>query len=233
MAKRTVFYVDQQGQAQQAIVDFQWFAGFAKRQLLKSIQSLHAAFLGQQPTAKILEISSASPEKLGVAASAFNLRVMTSHGEYTVEQLFQAGKVFKKHGDQSAVLKLPSKQAKKQIKLLHQTDELVGFEQFGYQFPLTPQTFFYNWIYLKALQQNKEIGQALLEYDAFTDIYFNSQKSLNCQADACSIYVSLAKRGLLKQALVDADSFLKVVYHDKSTPSKRQVDHDSKQLSLW
>lgn len=233
MAQRTVFYVDQQDQAQQATVDFQWFAGFSKSQLLKSIQSLHTAFLAQHPSAKVLEISSASPEKLGIAASAFNLRVMTSHGEYTVEQLFQAGKVFKNHGNQSAVLKLPSNQAKKQIKLLHQTDELVGFEEFGHQFPLIPQTFFYNWIYLKAIQQNKEVGQALLKYDAFTDIYFNSQKSLNCQADACSIYVSLAKRGLLKQALADADSFLKVVYGDKAAPEEGKTDHDSKQLSLW
>ena len=33
-----------------------------------------------------------------------------------------------------------------------------------------------------------------MNYDAFTDIAFNLDKSINCQAEACAFYVALRKR---------------------------------------
>ena len=51
-----------------------------------------------------------------------------------------------------------------------------------------------------------------MNYYAFTDIVFNPQKSLNCQAVAAAIYVSLRKQNLLQQALRDKNLFLKIVY---------------------
>ena len=53
-----------------------------------------------------------------------------------------------------------------------------------------------------------------MEYDAFTDIAFNPQKSINCQAEAAAIYVSLKKQGLLEEALKDKENFRKIVYPD-------------------
>lgn len=49
----------------------------------------------------------------------------------------------------------------------------------------------------------------LLEYDGFTDIEFNPQKSLNCQAKAAALYVSLCRNGLLA-GIHNFDDFLKI-----------------------
>ena len=43
-------------------------------------------------------------------------------------------------------------------------------------------------------------------------IEFNPQKSINCQAEAVAIYVSLHRQGLLKDALKGKDEFLEIVY---------------------
>ena len=55
----------------------------------------------------------------------------------------------------------------------------------------------------------------ILEYDAFTDISFNPKKSINCQAEAAAIYVSLYRQNLLKEALSSEEAFLKIVYKNK------------------
>lgn len=212
MAKRLVFYVNKQNKYVREEIEFKWYPGFAKTQVRKSIKALQESFLIKHPNQKVLEISSSSPNLFAEKASAFNLKVMTSHGVYTVEQLFQAGKVFKIHGSQINLLDYTSKKAKKANKLLNQTDQLVGFEIFGAHFPLEPKTYFYNWIYLKALQQNPKIAKKIVQYDAFTDIYFNNVKSYSCQAEAASIYVSLLRRGILSKALANCKNFRKMIY---------------------
>ena len=54
-------------------VEFTWFAGMAISQKQKSIQSLHEAAKRRLGDVPILEISSKSPDPLGVRLSAFNL----------------------------------------------------------------------------------------------------------------------------------------------------------------
>ena len=49
-----------------------------------------------------------------------------------------------------------------------------------------------------------------MAYDAFTDIVFHPQKSINCQAEAAAVYVSLKKQGLLEKALDDQTYFKKI-----------------------
>ena len=41
----------------------------------------------------------------------------------------------------------------------------------------------------------REIAEKLLDYDGFTDIVFNPQKSINCQARSCAIYVGMKRKG--------------------------------------
>ena len=80
------------------------------------------------------------------------------------------------------------------------------------EFPLNPPTYFYDWLYVNALNQHPEYHKKLLEFDAFTDIMFNPEKQINCQAKSVAIFVSLYKTGMLKEALKDRESFLKIVY---------------------
>lgn len=80
----------------------------------------------------------------------------------------------------------------------------------GKEYPLFPRTAFYNWIYLNALMENSELAEQLLAFDGFTDIEFNPDKSLNCQAEAAALYVTLARKGLLEQCRRFED-FLNVI----------------------
>ena len=50
-----------------------------------------------------------------------------------------------------------------------------------------------------ALLENPALTETVLSYNAFTDIEFNPQKSLNCQAAAAARFVSLHRLGLLKE----------------------------------
>ncbi len=66
--------------------------------------------------------------------------------------------------------------------------------------------------YINTLHLHEELTIPLMEYNAFTDIEFNPQKSINCQAEAAAVYVSLSKQGLLEEALKNKDSFMEIVY---------------------
>ena len=49
----------------------------------------------------------------------------------------------------------------------------------------------------------------LVKYNAFTDIEFNHVNSINCQARAAAIFVSLKKNGMLESILENQVEFRK------------------------
>jgi|SRR5690625_582259 len=215
MAKRYVYIVDSNNEFQKVEVDFEWFPGFSKVQKQKSVESLHNSF-SHYHNQNVLEVSTASTKELGVKLSAFNLKVETKKGyHFTVEQLFQTSKVFKSDGVQTKLLEegIDSRDVKKRMRELHETDELIGFECFGRVFKLKPETLFYNWLYIQALVKNHELSREILEYDAFSDISFNPKKSINCQAEACAIFVMLKRENNLEEALKSTETFEDIVYN--------------------
>ncbi|GLB46186.1 hypothetical protein WR164_01650 [Philodulcilactobacillus myokoensis] len=214
MARRFVYYIDKSNHYKKVSIDFKWEPGFALSQKQKSVDNLQNAFKNKFPNLKVIETSSASKSFLGKHASAFNLDMETTHGKYKVEQLFQAGKVYEEAGSQEKLLELKPWEAKKQIHRINDDDQLNSFILFNKVFPLTPKTLFYNWIYINALNQNRKIAKSILEYDAFTDIYDNPKRTINTQSEACSIYVSLFRRGVLNEALSDKNNFKRIVYEE-------------------
>lgn len=216
MAKRPVFFVSENLDLVQTLeVDFTYYNGFSVAQKQRCIESMHKAFLKQEQGKRVLEISSKSKEALGVKLSAFNLTVQGKSGKpISVECMFQSSKVFEQGGPYTDLLYATSREAKKDSRLKN-SGKLIGFQFNSKDFPCEPKTLFYNWVYINTLLQNKELAREVLNYDAFTDIEFNPQKSLNCQAEAVAIYVLLARRGLLENALHDKDNFLQIVYGEK------------------
>lgn len=192
-------------------IDFQWYSGFALSQKRKCIQSLHQNYLASYPNKNILEISSKSENELGVKLSAFNLMMNFDGKTFSVETAYQGGKIFEQGGPYTDLLDKPSIAAKKDMRLKN-SGKITGLSFFGKDFPLKPVTFFYNWLYINALNQNEDLREEILKYDAFTDIVFSPQKSLNCQAAAAAIYVSLSKQNLLQTALESPQNFLNTVY---------------------
>lgn len=215
MANRPVYMIDGNNNFKVISTEFKFHPGFAVVQKQKSIASLHAAFMEKHSNAHILEISSKSSIPLGVSLSAFNLSVIGKTGiAYNVETLFQSSKVFANGGPYLDILNMSSRDAKRDPRL-KTSGELKCFRLGNVEFPLEPKTFFYNWIYLHALAMHPKLTAELINYDAFTDIEFNPQKSINCQAEAAVIYVSLYKKGVLKEALSSKNKFLELVYNQK------------------
>ncbi|WP_288379992.1 hypothetical protein [uncultured Massilia sp.] len=184
-------------------VDFQWYPGMAKSQSQKSIASLHAAAEQKIGVEKILEISSKSPDELGVNLSAFNLMIRTVkfEREFSLECAYQASKVFERGGPFLDLLNAKSIDAKRDPRL-NQHGRLIKFRFYGVDWELEPRTAFYDWLYINALHKRPELAKQVLTYRAFSDIAFNPERSINCQAYAAALYVSLHDRGLLSDNLL-------------------------------
>lgn len=227
MATRPVFIPEENGDigVKEVLMDFEWFPGMAVVQKQKSIESLHEAAIntGISP---LLEISSKSKDMLGVNLSAFNLQIITKRNKkvFTVETAFQGSKIFERGGPFTDLLMGTSKEAKKDIRL-KESGNLQGFEFFGSAFPLKPRTFFYDWLYINALNQNERYREKVLNYRGFTDIEFNPKKSINCQAYSVALFVSLERSGKLKTALRTPVIFLEVVEdeYNKKEQNNRQA----------
>jgi len=69
-------------------------------------------------------------------------------------------------------------------------------------------TAFYDWLYITALNQNQGLAKEILRFDAFTDIEFNHKKSINCQARAAAMFVSLKKIGIAKEIMAHKEEFV-------------------------
>lgn len=175
------------------LVEFKWFYGFAKVQKQKSISSFHENISKQFRYNKILEISTKSKDKLGVKLSAFNLKINFKDKEYFLESLFQGSKVFSNEGPYVDIYKKESIDAKKDERI--KRSDLKEFSFFGEKFTL--EFDFYSWLYFLALKQNKKLTSEILNYQAFTDIEFNPEKSLNCQAYSAALYSSMITNNIL------------------------------------
>lgn len=201
MATRPVYVPTQRSfHAESFLVDFPWSSGFAVSQKRKNIAALHSAFQRQFPGKKLLEISSKSTETLGVELSAFNLKkdVPSLGVSVPVECIFQGSKVFAAGGPYTDLYTAASKAAKRDERL-RTSGRVLGFRFEGEEIPNAPRTAFYVWLYINALLENEELAKQVTEYDGFTDIEFNPDKSLNCQAHAAALFVSLYRKGLLEQ----------------------------------
>lgn len=185
-----------------------WHAGFAKSQKQKSIRDLHEMAKKKHHLSRILEISSKSEEPMGTALSSFNLKFETKRGRIlTVEAAFQGSKVFEQGGPFRDIFDMKPMDAKRDQRLRN-SGPLTKFSFFGVDWPLKPLTAFYDWIYINALIKNDDLAKAITDFDAFTDIEFNHEKSINCQARAAALYCALYHSDKLDDALKDQSSFM-------------------------
>lgn len=209
MANRPIYLPAVEGKAlvTPVNVEFRWVAGMAVTKKQKCIRALHQSAF-QRSIAKVLEISSKSENPLGVKLSAFNLPVVTPNGtKTTVENAFQAGKIFRNGGPYLDLLEKTPREAKKDPRL-NTSGDLIGFRLEAEDWPTRPLTAFYDWLYLSALRQSPTLAKQLLAFDGFSDIEFNPKRSLNCQAASAALFVSLMRRGELDTATLNRNAFL-------------------------
>lgn len=186
-------------------VTFGWHPGMAPSQKKKNVVALHtsAASRGLSP---LLEVSSKSELEVGKRLSAFHLKLCVNDTDTTVECAFQGSKVFERGGPFQDLYLADNKVAKRDQRL-KESGRLIGFRFRGRDYPLSPATVFYDWLYLNALYPHRDWLRRLQRYAGFTDIEFNPKRSLNCQARSCATFVSLEKRGLLDDALESFSAF--------------------------
>lgn len=223
MANRPIFRaISQSPYFEVENVNFKFYSGFSVSQKQKSINDLHEQYIKLYPNANILEISSKSTSALGVSLSAFNLNIQTAKRAFSVECAFQSSKVFESGGPYTDLLDRSSIEAKKDPRL-RESGKLIAFQYFNAKFPLEPKDYFYNWLYINALKLNTELTSKIITYDSFSDIEFNPQKSINCQAKAAAIFVSLSNQQLIEEALKSRENFLKIVYGKDTTKQYNQI----------
>ncbi|NVK30185.1 MAG: hypothetical protein HWE20_04235 [Gammaproteobacteria bacterium] len=208
MAKRPIFLPSSTDcLVDEVSLEFEWFPGFAVSQKQKSIADLHRVAIEQGICSKPLEISSKSEIELGNQLSAFNLQVQLPNGRKTsLENIFQASKVFERGGPYRDLLDCSPLEAKRDIRL-KESGDVVAFKGRAREWPTEPKTAFYDWIYSNAVKMQPELLEQLLAYDAFTDIEFNPSKSFNCQARSAALLVWLHRTNRM-DALEDPNQFL-------------------------
>ena len=188
MAQRPYFYVSDL-YVSRRIAEFEWFAGFAVSQQQKSIASFHSELrsMGFNP----LEVSTKSTDALGRKLSAFNLEL----DGHKIECIYQSSKVFRNGGPYTDLLEKSPKDAKRDERL-RTSGELTKYSYRGEDWSLIPKTLFYDFIYYEAVRQSltQEELEQLMEYDAFTDIAFNPNKSLNTQARSVAVVAFVYSR---------------------------------------
>lgn len=193
-------------------VGFKWNGGFAVSQKQKNIHAIHEGFKEQFPDKNVLEISSASIQGGKVLSAFFLEKYVPSLGiSIPVENLYQAGKVFENGGPYLDLLTVQPIKAKRDERL-QTSGKLIGYTLEGMNFPLYPQTLFYNFLYMNALLEHPEKATLLHDYDGFKDIAFNPKKGINCQARAAASFCALAKLELLG-AILEFSNF-KSLYVD-------------------
>lgn len=217
MATRPIFIPRTDGDrlVEELPISFTWSPGFAPVQKRKNIAALHEV-AGSRGYSNLLEVSTKSEDPLGQQLSAFNLRVATeSLGCVPLECAFQASKVFANGGPYTDLLNSAPREARRDHRL-RASGRLIGFRFSGRDWSLEPKTAFYDWLYITAVYDLAQCRSRLQGFDGFTDIEFNPTKSINCQARSCAMFAALLAKGLLDDAVTNADAFVRIVRPDVS-----------------
>ena len=109
--------------------------------------------------------------------------------EKTLEEMNEIERLkYENGGPYLDLLNVSPKQAKRDERHCN-SGKLVGFVRNDEIWTLEPKTAFYDYIYISALIKNFGYDLNISEYQWFTDIEFNPQKSINCQARAGSDWI--------------------------------------------
>jgi len=213
MAERPIFLPapTQNELVKEVSVKLTWHSGFAEIQKKRNIQALHeaAARLGYAP---LLEVSTKSDDKIGQHLSAFRLKVHRPAGDIPLECAFQGSKVFEFGGPYMDLFAVDPRAAKRDPRL-RESGHLIAFEFEGRRFPLEPKTAFYDWLYIGAIFPHREWLSRLSKFVGFTDIEFNPERSINCQARSVALFFALKSSDLLQDAVESPQSFLQVLHN--------------------
>jgi uncharacterized protein DUF6977 len=134
--------------------------------------------------------------------------VVMSNG--LIQQDAHIVKVFERGGPYVDLYWKTSREAKLDQRL-RESGKLIGFKFEGETYPTSPSTVFYDWLYFKALYPHREWLKRRAEWAGFTDIEFNPERSISCQARSFAAFLSLQRRDQLDYAVSSFQNFKSVM----------------------
>lgn len=211
MADRPIFIPNARGTAliSEVPITFRWHPGMSKTQRQRNVRELHAA-AAIRGVHEVLEVSSMSDSDFGRSLSAMNLTIGFGPDQTVLESAYQSSKVFSRGGPFSDLYFSDGREAKKDPRI-RDSGRIVAFEFKGESFPSDPPTVFYDWLFFNAVFEKPDLLSGIMNHRAFSDISFNPDRSLNCQARTCAMIVSLQERGVLDDAIESFGAFLEVL----------------------
>lgn len=205
MATKMCFKVNEEKVFDEEIVSFTYINGMAFSQKVKNVLSFHSSIQEKFPTLRILEVSTKSGNDLGVALSAFNLKL----DGRSVESVYHSCKVFEDGNSFEFLMDCEPRSAKKFLRE-NAKECLKCYRYKGKDIPLETKSLFYDYIYISALLQNSTLYEEIKNYDIFTDIEFNEKKGVCCQARACAIYSYMLRTNTVDKYMKSMDEFGKI-----------------------
>ncbi len=190
---------------EEVLFDFPWASGFAEIQKKMNILALHKK-AKENGLNRVLEISTKSDKRVGRHLSAFSLQISIGDQKNPLESVYQGCKVFETGGPHPKIFSFSPRDAKRFIRV-QQLGKMIGFEFEGTTYPLSPKNAFYDWIYIRSLEDHADWIMENVDYEGFTDIEFNPAKQVNCQARAFAEFLSLKAKSKLSRASSDFHYF--------------------------
>jgi len=179
------------------VFEFPWVPGRSRDAKFARVGSLHSAIDEKYPGARILEASTKSLDPLGVALSAFNLRLPEELGGQILESTYQGSKVYRDVGGrlfaQEQLRSLPPERAKAE-NFQDANLRLSHFELNGLVWAAHHGSLFYDFLFWACLLEKPKVMEQIRRFDFFTDIEFNKTslgfqpgKSFNSQSKSAAI----------------------------------------------
>lgn len=164
-------------------ITFKWVKGQSYKQKCLRRESLHEEIAKKYDKTKLLEISTKSDKELGVKLSALKLLLYYCKEIKSVEEIYQNSKVYDNN------------------------NHITLFKYKDIEFPNYPIGMYYDYLYMCALYQHNDLREELFNYDYFTDIEFNPNKSKNTQARAAAIFKTLEYNNETRSLLLHMKDF--------------------------
>lgn len=217
MATRPVFVPDTDTDRQQLVheheVDFQWAPGQSVEQKKVNISKLHAA-AKHRNLDPLLEVSLESPVALGVRVASSNLAVNDDKAFLVpLPAAYHGSKVFTEGGPY-ADLYVKSEQEIAADSRLVDSGKLAGFRFSGLEWGVKSGTMFYDWLTVKAIHRNPNLGREIRRFMGFTDIVCRMNDDQVCHARSCALYVALVEKKLIDAVIADQTLFIQTLQGD-------------------
>lgn len=212
MAKRLYFVAkpSYQGLIVEKTIEFEGFRGETLSQKHKSIEAMHHAIRAFESGGRILEVSSVSPDEIGKRLAGTHLFFRTREGDvYSVANIFESSKVFE-HGGPYKDLLYADPETVSEDPRLRNSGRLLGFYFEDQPYGLVPRNLFFDYIYIQALMEQKELHEEIRRYDMVTDLEYSMGSMFASSARACAYFISLSKAELLEESLKSLESFQKI-----------------------